>query len=135
MELTNFRGTIYGKYGKQLFIWDTLWETFRPIEKIGWNGREITYVDTKYKDLFSPWYGYGSEEMKKLCKMFPSPSEIAETDIQLKGVFWKDRECCFISECVSRNTNSWKRYLKYMNSKHKTLRKHNESKHTKRNLK
>ena len=68
MELCNFRGTLYGKVGSQLFVWESEWETFRPIDAIGWNGREITHADSYRKNIFDRWYGFGSEEMKKVCK-------------------------------------------------------------------
>jgi hypothetical protein len=39
------------------------------LNPLGWNGKEIVAVDKKYKqDIFDPWYGYGSAEMKQLCR-------------------------------------------------------------------
>jgi len=137
MELTNFKGTIYGKLKYQLFVWDSGWESFRPIEKIGWNGSAIVAVDSKYKtDLFSPWYGYGSSDMKQLCKHLTETTELDVPESAfipwLSGEWWRDRNCSFASDCTPRSAASWSKYLKYMNMKSKTLRRHVDNRATKR---
>ena len=136
MELCNFRGTLYGKVNTQLFVWESEWETFRPIDSIGWNGREITHADSYRKNIFDPWYGFGSEDMKKVCKRLTEITELgvpeSETIPWMKGEWWRDRECCFISECTPRTAVSWQRYIKYMHSKPKTLRNHKHNRATKR---
>jgi hypothetical protein len=128
MELTKFKGILYGKLGGQQFIWDSEWDSFRPIESIGWNGKEIIGVDTKYKqDIFDPYYGYGSPEMKQLCRRLTDITELNVPESGniswLKGEFWRDRNCSFAFECSSRSVQSWKKYIGYMNSRAKTLRK------------
>jgi hypothetical protein len=139
MELVNFKGTLYGKVNSQLFVWEPAWDSFRPIERIGWNGKELIAVDTKYKeDIFSRWYGYGSAEMKEVCRRLTDITElnVPESPIPwLKGEFWRDRFCEFAFECSSRSVQSWKKYIGYMNSRAKTLRKHKESRHTRRVIK
>jgi hypothetical protein len=137
MELANFKGTIYGKLKHQLFIWDTAWESFRPIDTIGWNGIAIVPVYSSYtSDIFSEWYGFGSEGMKQVCeKLNESVSrDIAPTDVipWLKGEWWRDRQCSFTSDCISRSPASWSKYIKYMNSKSRTLRRHIDGCATKR---
>ncbi len=138
MELAKFKGTLYGKLNTQLFVWEAEWDSFRPIEHIGWNGKEIVPVDTKYKqDIFDPYYGYGSPEMKQLCRKLTDTTEldVPESSIPwLKGEFWRDRNCTFAFECSSRSVESWKKYIGYMNSRAKTLRKHFQSRKTKRSI-
>jgi len=138
MELINFKGTLYGKLESQLFVWEAAWDSFRPIESIGWNGKEIIGVDTKYKqDIFDPYYGYGSPEMKQLCRRL---TDITELDVPestipwLKGEFWRDRNCAFAFECSSRSVQSWKNYIAYTNSRAKTLRKIPGNRITRRKL-
>lgn len=138
MELINFKGTLYGKLESQLFVWEAAWDSFRPIESIGWNGKEIIGVDTKYKqDIFDPYYGYGSLEMKQLCRRL---TDITELDVPestipwLKGEFWRDRNCSFAFECSSRSVQSWKNYIAYTNSRAKTLRKIPGNRITRRKL-
>jgi hypothetical protein len=137
MELCKFKETIYGKLANQYFVWDSGWESFRPIERIGWDGSKITFRDHKYKkDLFDPFYGYGSLEMKELCKKLTETIEldIPERDIPWFSVWWRDRKCDFTSECVPKTPESWIKYLRYTNSKARTLRKHRENRATKRLL-
>jgi len=139
MELVNFKGTLYGKLESQLFVWEAAWDSFRPLERIGWNGKEIIGVDTKYKqDIFDPYYGFGSPEMKQLCRRLTDITELnipeSQTMPWVKGEWWRDRECSFAFECSSKSVQSWKRYIGYLNSKHKTLRRHFDRRATKRLL-
>ena len=139
MELINFKGTLYGKVDSQLFVWESSWDSFRPIEHIGWNGKELIAVDTKYKeDIFSPWYGYGSSEMKEVCRRLTDITELSVPESDsipwLKGEWWRDRNCTFAFECSPKTVQSWKRYIGYMNSRAKTLRRHIHSRKTKRAL-
>ena len=137
MELIKFKGTLYGKLETQLFVWEADWDSFRPIENIAWNGKELVVIDRKYKDdIFSPHYGYGSPEMRKLCQRLTEITELnvpeSNTMPWMKGEWWKDRPCTLAFECSSRSVQSWKRYVAYMNSRTRTLRKHRESRATKR---
>jgi hypothetical protein len=139
MELCKFKGTLYGKLESQLFIFDSTWESFRPIETIGWDGEKIVAVDTKYKsDIFDQWYGFGSANMKQLCKRLTEITELETPESQsipwLKGEFWRDRQCSFAFSCTSKTPLSWQKYVKYMNSKPRTLRQPIRNRATKRLL-
>lgn len=136
MELCTFHGLICGKYQNQLFIYESLWDSFRPIEKVAWNGYMFQIVDDKYKkDLFDDNYGYGSLETKALCRQLSRTTELSKTtEISDPIVFWKwcgekdvkwwyDRPCVFLNDCVPRDSNNWKLYLKYLSCKAKTLRR------------
>jgi hypothetical protein len=130
---------LYCKLEFQLFIWDSSWELWRPITKVGWSGTKITYDDKKYKkDIFDPWYGFGSSEMKELCKKlttFIDRSKYQENIESLfEGEFLYDRKIGFLDSCSPIKTKeSWHKYLKYMNQKSKTLRKFVDNKKTLRN--
>lgn len=129
MEVRIFRDQKYGKIKNYLFIYDRTWGSFRPISKVGWNGSVFVADDSEFKkDLFSPYYGFGSLEMKTLCKTF---SEETEGDtITDPVIFWrwcstsdvkwfKDRPAVFVETCCNLD---WKTYLTYIGSKHRTLR-------------
>ena len=110
MELIHFKGTLYGKLESQLFVWEAAWDSFRPIEKLGWNGKEIIGVDTKYKkDIFDAYYGFGSPEMKQLCRKLTDTTELNVPEAQsipwIKGEFWRDRQCSFAFECSPKSFN------------------------------
>jgi hypothetical protein len=136
MELCEFHSQIYGKYNNQLFLFEPTWDAFRPIEKVGWNGQQYVPVDSKYKqDLFDDYYGYGTSEMKELCKQLLKQSNFDNAKLLTDSVlfwkwsgeseakWWNDRACVFSSPCVSRDNNEWKKYLYYLNVKAKTLRR------------
>jgi hypothetical protein len=136
MELIK-HGELFGKLESQLFIWDSNWESFRPIEKIGWDGKNITYSDYKYKeDLFDPWYGYGSSEMKQLCKRLIEIVDLGkyseDITILFKDTEWfRDRKVSLLP-CAPKSSSSWLKYIKYTKSKARTLRTFKHSKKTKR---
>jgi hypothetical protein len=133
-------GHLYCKLETQLFVWDTLWETWRPISAVGWNGREITFDDREYKqDIFDSAYGFGSQEMKSLCEKlnaFIDRTKYSE-DVQkffTKPEFFFDRKLEFLPSCTNlRTKESWKKYLQYSGSTSKTLRKFVDGRKTRRN--
>ena len=133
MELVKFKGALYGKLKTQLFVWEPEWDSFRPVEKIAWNGKNIVAVDSLYKqDIFDPYYGYGSPEMKQLCRKLTDSTELeAPEKVPWFTEWWKDRYCNF-TDCCPRDTKSWKRFIEYTGSRAKTLRKRIETKKTKR---
>lgn len=133
-------GELYCKLEFQLFVWDTLWEIWRPISAVGWDGYAITFDDDQYKqDIFDPAYGFGSQEMKSLCKKltaFIDRTKYTE-DIQklfTKPEFFYDRKIEFLPSCINLKTkDSWKRLLQYTKTSNRTLRNRVDSRKTRRN--
>jgi hypothetical protein len=76
--------------------------------------------------------------MKQLCKRLTETTELITEESNfipwLKGEWWRDRECSFAFDCTPRTTSSWNSYIRYMNSRSKTLRRHLQSRATKRLL-
>lgn len=145
MELITFHDRIYGKLNGRLYTFETTWDSFRPINGIGWDGKLLVPIDSEYKlDLFSLYYGYGNLDIKAECKRLTQETELSETKeirdpIQLwrwygeKNVkWWRDRPCVFVNLCVSRESESWKKYLKYLEVRAKTLRRPYHGRATKR---
>ena len=144
MELCTFHDRIYGKYENQLYVFEPTWDSFRPIERVGWDGKQYSIVDSKFKkDVFSDFYGYESVDQKKICKKLIEETELEKaTEIMDSVAFWKwsgeveakwfkDRPCVFTSPCVEKN---WIKYLKYLNILAKTLRQYPKTRTTKRLL-
>lgn len=136
MELVTFHDRIYGKYKGQLYTFEPTWDSFRPITGVGWNGKQLVPLDESYKsNLFDEYYGYGSLAMKAECRRLTQETELSETKEIKDPVhlwrwygeanvkWWRDRPCVFASQCVCRETNSWKHYLKYLEVRAKTLRR------------
>lgn len=145
MELLSFHDRIYGKYNSQLFTFEPTWDSFRPIQGIAWNGKVIAPVEIEY-NLFDPYYGYGSLEMKTLCRKLTLETELSNCVETKNPVYlwrwyreknvnwWRDRPCVFSSSCVERDNLAWKKYLKYLETNAKTLRKPLKLRMTKRLL-
>ncbi len=137
MELRTFQDRIYGKANDQLFVFESMWDSFRPIEKVAWNGSTFEIIDTKFKpNLFDPNYGYGSLEMKALCRKYSNEADFDEEKLveikdpiefwkwsgEKEAKWWKDRGVVFANRCVNRDIESWKKYLNFLNIRAKTLR-------------
>lgn len=136
MELCMFHDRIYGKKNKQLFVFEPSWDSFRPIKKVAWNGETYAIIDDEYKsDLFDDNYGYGSLGMKALCRELIQNTELdSATEITDSLLFWKwcgeteakwwfDRGCVFADPCISKDQKQWKAYIKYLQTKPKTLKR------------
>lgn len=142
MELITFHDKIYGKYQSKLYLFEPTWDSFRPILGVGWNGSKFIPIDDK-KSLFSNHYGYESTEQKELCRKLIQETELSdakevsdpvqvwrwygETNVK----WWRDRPCVFLP-CVSKDADSWKGYLKYLEKRHRTLRQPFKGRATKR---
>jgi hypothetical protein len=135
MELKTFQDRIYGKYENQLFVFEPTWDSFRPIEHVGWDGKNYVILDQKFKqDLFDPNYGYGSLEMKAKCRKLSQDTELDDAKQIIDSVefwkwsgekelkWWNDRAVLFANPCVQRDMQGWKSYLHYLNVRSKTLR-------------
>jgi len=145
MELCTFHDRIYGKYESELYVFEPTWDSFRPIEKVGWDGKQYKIVDAKFKkDIFSEFYGYDSPTQKKLCSLLIEETELEHANEIVDSVtFWKwcgeveakwfgDRPCVFASPCIEKD---WVKYLRYLNIRAKTARQYPKTRSTKRLLK
>lgn len=147
MDLIAFHERIYGKYQDKLFVFESTWDSFRPITGIGWNGKLFVPIDSEFKkNLFDADYGYGSIEQRAECRKLIQETELSEAKQVEDPIYvwrwygeknvkwWRDRPCVFYSSCVSRSMESWKEYLQYLNVRAKTLRRPFRGRATKRLL-
>jgi hypothetical protein len=129
-----FHNNIYVYYEKQLYIFDSNWDSFRPITRVGWNGSYFEIVDSEYKsDLYSPTYGFG--DLKETCKKLNQEIELGDAKLIEDPIqfwryccepdvkWWNDRPVVFANDETNRDKQSWKDYLKYIQKRAKTLRK------------
>jgi len=126
MELVKYKDTLYGRDGG-LFVWDSAWETFRPIKKIGWNGSMITHINMYTSDLLDPWYGFGSLEMREKCQKLTETVDLGTYGTDISVLFedseWlRDRKIPLLP-CAPRDGKTWSRYLNTMNLRRKTIRR------------
>jgi hypothetical protein len=141
MELVRFRETVYGRLQGTLFLWEPTWDSFRPIRGYLWNGTTFVH-ESDFADIWDPYYGYGSSDMKRLCKKLSESVDLnSAQDIQSLDHFWtwcrtptewfRDRRCAFTA-CASKDAFSWKRLIGNTHSKPKTLRHHAHVRSTRR---
>lgn len=136
MELIKFRDQLYGKHLNEFFVFETLWDSFRPINGLVWNGEGLMTDDSMFKtDLFDENYGYGTVEKKRLCKylteitelgnfkQIDNPIDFWKWSGQENVKWWKDRPIIFETSCTGRSVSDWKHYLAYLNTRAKTLRR------------
>ena len=131
MDVCVFHTRIYGKYSGKLFVFEPTWDSFRPVTKVGWDGKKFSTDEPFKTNLFSPYYGFESPEQKTLCRQLAETTELQAREIKDPVEFWKwagltsaswfrDRPCVFLTDCVTRN---WHEYMKYLGSRGKTLRR------------
>ena len=136
MSIATFNDRTYLKYNKQLFVLESSWESFRPISGLIWKNKFVIQEPFK-DDLFSEVYGYGSIEMKKLCRKLTNEVEIVENEMQIEDLWnwmgvqaiWQYDRYIF-SEKLSKQ--EWKTFLEINNLKRRTLRNKKGLSHTKR---
>jgi hypothetical protein len=132
--MKRFRDRVYVRDSKGLYVYDSGWETFRPVITVAWNPRTQSCehcFGTLCSDPLDPHYGFGSPEMVDHCTNLTDEwidkLESAEEESSLEA-FWKwshtpltwmfDRPMA-LPPCVDASWDSRKSYP----AKQKTLRK------------
>ena len=92
MSLVRFQDEIYAKTADRLLVWDTAWQSFRPVESIVWNPstRRVEPFYGEYcMEIFDAAYGYGSQHVRDFCEEFTDAADIA-TAVELSpDAFWR----------------------------------------------
>lgn len=121
MSLVSFQNKIYLRYKQYWFVWESAWDSFRPIQSLLWNGTSFEEENVYCQDPFSEVYGYGDEKMKQVCqllKQHETPKQVNWICIGKNPVWMYDRFVC-LSPCAPRDRQSWKRMIR---GKHRTCR-------------
>lgn len=91
--LVKFQDRIYAKSHIGILVWDSVFQNFRPCEKVVWNPvkKEIeAYYGTYISEIFDKDYGYG--EHRQFCADF-TDKYIGQIDNSVEitnpDVFWK----------------------------------------------
>ena len=91
MSLVRFQGEIYAKLkGNQLLVWDTAWQSFRPVESVVWNPstrRVEPFYGEFCMEIFDSQYGYG--KFREACDAMTEAADI-ESAVELSpDAFWR----------------------------------------------
>jgi len=144
MEVCEFQERVYGKFNKQLFIFEFSWDNIRPIESVGWDGSKFVTNDKFKSNLFDPYYGYGSKEMKQICnklfeetefeprQVFTNPTEFWKW-CGSKTIWFRDRECVSTNSSNALSVDSWRKFVSVSHSRARTLKQKIKIHFTRRN--
>ena len=147
MEVCEFQEKVYGKLRNQLFVFEFSWDNVRPIDFVGWDGLKFVIIDKWKQNLFDPYYGFGSKEMKVLCNKLFNETEFEPRQVFTnptdfwkwcghKTVWFRDRECLLAPGLSSPNVlsvDSWKRFVSASHSRPRTLKQKIKTRFTRRN--
>ena len=91
--VVRFQDEIYAKAANRLLMWDTAWQSFRPVESIVWNPatRRVEPFYGEYcMEIFDSAYGYGSQEVRDFCEEFTDATDIARAvEFESADAFWR----------------------------------------------
>lgn len=122
-----FQGRLFQKQGRDLFVWEPAWEMMRPVSSVGWNGTTFEIVEPYKQNLFDPYYGFGSVEMKERCEAMSKPDCVPATPeefwqwVSVRQSWFRDRPAV-LTPCASTTTDAWKRLVVASHSRARTLR-------------
>jgi len=148
MEVCEFHEKVYGKFKNQLFVFEFSWDNVRPIVCVAWNGSKFIIVDKFKSNLFDPYYGFGSSEMKQLCNKLFDETEFEPRQVftnptdfwkwcGTKTVWFRDRECLLAPGLSSSNAlsvDSWKKFVLASGLRRRTLRQKIKTRYTRKSL-
>ena len=145
MEVCEFQENVYGKLRNQLFVFEFSWDNVRPIVCVAWDGSKFVIIDKFKKNLFDPYYGFGSREMKLLCnklfnetefeprQVFTNPTEFWKW-CGSKTVWFRDRECVSTNSSNALSVDSWKKFVHASASQPRTLKQKIKTRFTRKRL-
>ena len=123
--LYDFRDRLLLEYKGWWFVWEEAWDSFRPMDRLSWDGTRFLLEDRSYcADPSDPLYGYGSQNMKDFCDLLGTrrneelPVEVNTLESTHPEWFFDRRVS--LTPCAPRDHLSWKRMSQ---GKYHTLRK------------
>ena len=133
--IARFGDRTYGKDGNKLLVWDSGWDTFRPVERIVWNPvrKDVQLLYGQLcSELFDTSYGFGDvqDECVEFTDKFISEIESAPV-LETIDEFWAwtgqptewfyDRQ--IVLHPCSQKKPSRAEYLQLMNLRAKTAKR------------
>ncbi len=115
MSLFEFQDRVYLHYKQYWFVWESAWESFRPIDGVRWNGKSFSIDDSSYcKDPTDEHYGYATSQMKQVSSLLRYKyDEVAKRVYSLdtgNSEWFRDRHIS-MTPCCPRTKESWKRMV------------------------
>lgn len=112
--LYEFHDKTFLEYRNYWFVWESAWESFRPIQAVSWDGQTFQIQDDLYcSDPTSELYGYGIRQMVQLCELLKdkyNETPIKVSSLPIGSEWFRDRYVS-LTPCASRDIQSWKRMV------------------------
>lgn len=133
MAARRFQGEIYTKiHGNQLLVWDTSWQSFRPVQSVVWNPatrRVEPFYGEFCMEIFDSKYGYG--DLREECDKVTETADIENAaEFETADAFWRwtNQPLTWIRDrgvtmhpCHA--APSRKEYLRVMNARARTMKR------------
>jgi hypothetical protein len=123
---------VYLRHANKLFLYDSLWTTFRPVQRVVWNTqtRQVEpFFGELCADCLDPYYGFGSADVEDLCTdLTDKHIDNLDTAEELTAdQFWKwchekmewVRDRAIALHTCEDSLLAWRSYT----TKHKTMRR------------
>jgi hypothetical protein len=117
MSVLKVGETIYLQVKSAWFVWESAWDSYRPVTSVAWDGTRVVTDDRAYcADPTDPLYGYGSTKMQELCTLLTKtyPPTLARPSLlpAIGEPTWLYDRFVTLTPCAPRDKASWKRLHK-----------------------
>jgi hypothetical protein len=117
MSLVKVGDTVLLQFKTVWFLWESAWESFRPITSLAWDGEALVLNDRAYcADPTDPLYGYGTAKMREVCTLLTKsfrPTDARSGLLPAVGPQeWFYDRYLSLTPCAPRDRASWKRFHK-----------------------
>jgi hypothetical protein len=117
MSLVKVGDTVLLQFKTVWFLWESAWESFRPITSLAWDGEALVLNDRAYcADPTDPLYGYGTAKMREVCTLLTKsfrPTDARQGLLPAVGPQeWFYDRYLSLTPCAPRDRASWKRFHK-----------------------
>ena len=117
MSVVKVGETVYLEVKSAWFVWESAWDSYRPVTSVAWDGTRVVTDDRAYcADPTDPLYGYGSAKMQELCTLLTKtyPPSLARPSIlpAIGQPEWLYDRFVAMTPCAPRDKASWKRLHK-----------------------
>lgn len=130
--LVRFQGELYTKVkNNRLLVWDTAWQSFRPVESIVWNPsthRVEPFYGEYCMEIFDADYGYG--DLRRVCEEFTESVDLeTAVDISPESFWrWTNQPLTWIQDRAvvmhpCHTAPSRKEYLRVLNARARTMKR------------
>jgi hypothetical protein len=122
-----FQDRVFLKHADTWYVWESHWDSFRPIDAFAWNGTKYVVYDVSFtKDPFSELFGYGTPEQLAISRRLTEAnvdkieSAPVVTTATIGDPIWaRDRWAVMAPSAIG----TWRTHLTVLGSKARTCKR------------